>query len=279
MLLDVYSQKHYLVLDGAQDINILRMIYELGLEDSCKPLYCGTKLDFVLDVSPCLIEINEYSAIYKKFLTDKQFCEKGIYISSNAEFKDVFQHLQSLLFAMLEDNSEIIFRFYDPHVLSCCSDAFSPADIDRLLGIAQLWRWADIDNAGEWRSLQRTRDNRVSDYNSIKKEYYKKFVINDTLYREYCRNKDIIFIKKMKNYFLEKKVPFDIGLLPDVASQAVTQARKYGLTYESTLTLFTLLCIIRGPKFYLKKEAHTILDNKHMHQLEKMELVLDQELN
>jgi hypothetical protein len=105
----------YFVIDGAKAGTELDNLLSYE-KPAC--LFSGDiekKLD---DVAPYLIEINDNNEI-KDYLLNKVGNQGwGIFIDTDCSFQELLNHLRSLLIVKTEDNRELLFRFYDPRVLS-----------------------------------------------------------------------------------------------------------------------------------------------------------------
>ncbi|WP_045405417.1 DUF4123 domain-containing protein [Vibrio jasicida] len=95
--------------------------------DGAVSVFVGDEFAEVMDLTPWLIPAIEITNLPHNMV------EKGILIESEASLFEVNQHLNSVLFVML-DGEEVLFRFYDPDVLAPLIAQFNHVELDEFLG-------------------------------------------------------------------------------------------------------------------------------------------------
>lgn len=115
----------YGVLDTARDELVLPFLYDAGVQH--QSLYEGPRGEELALVAPYLMAFPPEAASLVELVTDRWGESWGIFLRSEASFRDVRRHLRRLLRVQLQDGRRVLFRFYDPRVLraylpTCSSD-------------------------------------------------------------------------------------------------------------------------------------------------------------
>lgn len=109
------NSPNYILLDAARMNGEIEKAKELNPEHIC--LYEGDSERFLGAVAPWLFEFKEDSAFAKWIAEEAHANSWGIFIRSQAEPNDLYQHLRKFLLVATEDGRELYFRYYDPRVL------------------------------------------------------------------------------------------------------------------------------------------------------------------
>ncbi|MFM2623526.1 DUF4123 domain-containing protein [Vibrio owensii] len=106
-------------------------VYKQALEYTAMPtatcVFVGDEFRDVMHLTPWLIPMEEVVNLPRSVL------EQGIMLESEASMFEVNQHLNSLLFVMLE-GEEMLIRFYDVSVLAPLIAQFDVSELDDFLG-------------------------------------------------------------------------------------------------------------------------------------------------
>ena len=116
-------------------------VYKSALDKTSMPtatcVFVGDEFREVMHLSPWLVPAEEVVNLPRAIV------EQGIMLESEATMFEVNQHLNSLLFVMLE-GEEMLIRFYDVGVLAPLIAKFDVAELDDFLGnIHRLHLYAD----------------------------------------------------------------------------------------------------------------------------------------
>jgi hypothetical protein len=105
----------YAVLDAARDDLVLPWIRTSGADAVC--LYDGWQANELSDVAPYLVSVPRGSEHLRALLAESWGRCWGVYLSSNAEVRELRRHLRRFLRVRVEGRGRMLFRFYDPRVL------------------------------------------------------------------------------------------------------------------------------------------------------------------
>ncbi|MCE7070777.1 DUF4123 domain-containing protein [Dyadobacter sp. CY327] len=77
----------------------------------------GAQDETLLSVAPFLFKY-PYTADFEEFLLSDGWGHSwGLWVQSNTEFEELYQHFMRFLIVQTEEGQELYFRFYDPRVL------------------------------------------------------------------------------------------------------------------------------------------------------------------
>lgn len=114
----------YAVLDPGRDPAIWPALTSMAPDASC--LFAGPISDGLRRVSPHLISLPEDSNVLAWWRAKGRGKAWGIAFRSTTDIDKVRRHLKKFMFAFLPDESRVLFRFWDPNILSLylsmCSD-------------------------------------------------------------------------------------------------------------------------------------------------------------
>jgi hypothetical protein len=267
----------FLLLDGAQTLNIRKVLYEHSPDAYWRPLYLHTELGSLLSISPILIAVEEHSGILRWYLEHVDNCLYGICIYCNSEFDVLLTHLQSLLFADICGEKNL-FRFYDPQALTFLWRHLSDMEKERKLGPAILWCWPEESKEYEWAviTVDERATSRIDGYTGTKNAFQRTpLVLRQHTLEGFCTDKDSAFVHNLAQRFTSRGWVFNPEEFQREARAALKQAGVYNLSYASSLAAFILFWTTVSPVFHLCEPIKAIFENPAYHELEKIELVKD----
>lgn len=131
--------QHYLLLDGAQIDDLIQIIYQLEPAPEPHRLYEGTRYAELADAGPVLIATNHGSLLNQYF--EKQWhMTAGVALASRAPIDELVQHLSSLVHVSVSGGVTVLFRYYDPRILTLWLTDMSDEQRDTTLGPVELVR-------------------------------------------------------------------------------------------------------------------------------------------
>lgn len=140
----------YAVLDAAIDPAVLTVLRASG--HRYQSLYDGWAAVAYRHHAPYLVRLRKHGRLVEQILEQGQGRGWGIFVYSDEPFVEVRRSLRRLLRVTDEDGAKLLFRFYDPQVLT---GFWAGADEDQREAIAGdfLAVWAEADAAGTLRRL------------------------------------------------------------------------------------------------------------------------------
>lgn len=115
-ILFVENARAFAVLDGASIPNLRMKLYEMRPPHYC--LFRGERPPDVLDVAPYVVQLTP-GTVFADWLLSESFGKHwGIFVHSRHSIKEMRRHFRSLITVYDEAGNPMIFRFYDPRVLS-----------------------------------------------------------------------------------------------------------------------------------------------------------------
>lgn len=122
----------YAVLDGARDRRVHRMVRSSELPWRC--LYAGAIPDELLEVAPYLVHVRPGGRLTSEVIAAGWGQAWGIWLVSPAPFDEIQRHLRRLLRVRDERGRRLLFRYYDPVVLSAFLPTCTVAELAELYG-------------------------------------------------------------------------------------------------------------------------------------------------
>lgn len=127
-------EANYLILDaakcGLENIDAAKKI----CTERNDTLYREKEFTMLQRVAPYLFEINSDKALLHWYLENGYSQSWGILIQSNEIFEAVHQHFRRFLRVKTEEGKYLLFRFYDPRVISLFLPIATPAQVLDLFG-------------------------------------------------------------------------------------------------------------------------------------------------
>ena len=135
----------YLILDGAVE-NVARITYSLDDKPEFIRLYQGTRLESLIDASPCLVKPSSGSRLWHH---EDQWRSLGVEVRSPVGIERLAAHCRSLMTARLPDRQSGFMRFYAPGPLSQLLSALSRDEMREFSGPIREWwyfssGWASV---------------------------------------------------------------------------------------------------------------------------------------
>ena len=146
------NERMFLLLDAAIDKNIPKIISEFDGKSKYIPLFYQDKHIELLDASPILVPVIENNPLVKWALESEKISKSCIFLSSMYDIKHIADYFIKYLEIVSDEGEYLLFRFYDPVVMSDMIFSDLPNDIDRiLLPIASLaLNFYDKNNQNVW---------------------------------------------------------------------------------------------------------------------------------
>ncbi len=111
-----WSSNCYLLLDGVSIESLPQKLYQWSEHPNFEPLYLGTKLSGLINISPCLVTIDGPSDLILQAFLAKAEQEWGYLIFASTPLDEVAQHLRWLLNVETAAQQTFILRLADPAV-------------------------------------------------------------------------------------------------------------------------------------------------------------------
>jgi len=125
-------QPQYLIFDGATQQKLTEHYFSLDALSDYFPLFLDTAYESQLALSPYIVHINKSTRPFIEWLyhQSEQWC---FLYTSPYTLQEQAIYWQSLLIALNEDGEEVLFRFYDAHVLFHYLMGCSATEVQQLL--------------------------------------------------------------------------------------------------------------------------------------------------
>lgn len=141
-VLDASQGNLYLLLDGADFIDVHAFIYQMEEHPEYSPIYLGTYYESAREVSPCLVKIRNITApLFEWFASTEGPKKKGILLVSDMNQAELVKRLQSLLEVALPNNNMVIFRFYDPGTFTVLAELHHKPQLAALFHSCHEFYW------------------------------------------------------------------------------------------------------------------------------------------
>ena len=146
------NEQMFLLLDAAIDKNIPNIITEFDSKSKYLPLFYQEKHIELLDASPILVPVIENSPLVKWALESEKISKSCIFLSSMHAIEHIADYFIKYLDIVSDEGEYLLFRFYDPVVMSDMIFSDLPNDLDRILfPIASLaLNFYDKNNQNIW---------------------------------------------------------------------------------------------------------------------------------
>lgn len=122
----------YAVLDGARDPRIHKLVNASELAWHC--LYAGRLPAALLEVAPYLVQVQPDTAFLRTLLVAGWGRAWGIWLISAAPLDELRRHLRRFLQVKDERGRLLLFRYYDPIVLTTFLPTCTAAELAELFG-------------------------------------------------------------------------------------------------------------------------------------------------
>jgi len=124
----------YAILDGASNPALLDHLYaEQRPEFAC--LYRGELEPDIAECAPYLVKL-EVNSVFTQWITGNGWGDHwGIFALADCDFKTLHRHLRTLNMVYdPESNKSLLFRYYDPRVLSVFLPSCNPEQLTEFYG-------------------------------------------------------------------------------------------------------------------------------------------------
>lgn len=134
----------YGIVDSARNEEVFR--YLLADNVKYKSLFEGTKDVRSYGVSGFLVECKKESPLFNWLTTEAWGDSCCIFFTSKASFEELFKHFQKFNRVYLEDDDVVLFRYYDPRVLSIYLPTCTKSELDTFYGEVETFYLEDKDS-------------------------------------------------------------------------------------------------------------------------------------
>jgi Domain of unknown function (DUF4123) len=124
----------FFLVDAARDPCIYPALRALASTQPVIPLYEGSSAREMAGVAPYLLGIEEHGRGFDWVWDEPLRATWGIFVRTAVTAVALRQHLQRLTPARLEDGRVVLFRFYDPRVLSVFAPTCDAVQAHELFG-------------------------------------------------------------------------------------------------------------------------------------------------
>lgn len=108
--------KTWVLLDGARDGRIVKAVERTGHEKCC--LFAGNISQQLKEVAPYLVRLDRGDDFTEFVLENGWGNAWGLFLTSSGSLETLRKHFRKLLRVTDESKRRLLFRFYDPRVLS-----------------------------------------------------------------------------------------------------------------------------------------------------------------
>lgn len=122
----------FVLLDSAQEASTPSRLRNAGL--AYRSLYDGPEGERLASIAPYLAALPPGAPILPKLLEDMRGQSWGIFLTSKQSLDEVRRHLRRFLQVRLPGDKQVLFRFYDPRILSVLLPTCDEAQLDALFG-------------------------------------------------------------------------------------------------------------------------------------------------
>ena len=125
---------YYAIVDAARVDEMPAMLFELEADPEYRSLFFETPQEELIDVAPFLVKLEEGSAFFSWLLEEQWGNSWGVFLTSEADFEDVFVHLKGLMKVEAPNDERLFFRFYDPRVLRVFLPTCNTEELKQMFG-------------------------------------------------------------------------------------------------------------------------------------------------
>lgn len=133
----------YAVLDGASVPDLPMKLFEMKPPRYC--LFTGDLEPDMAEVAPYLVRLYPRTDFTNWVLKECWGKHWGIFVHSRKPLRDMRKHFRSLVTVYDEQGTSMIFRFYDPRVLSVFLPTCLPEELNTLFGDVESF-FAESEN-------------------------------------------------------------------------------------------------------------------------------------
>jgi hypothetical protein len=151
----------YAILDGASNPALLDHLYDERPEFAC--LYRGELAPDIAECAPYLARL-ELGTAFTEWVTRKGWSRHwGVFAVTDCDFRTLHRHLRKLNMVYDQElHKSLLFRYYDPRVLSAFLPTCSAGQSAEFFGPVKIW-FAETDEGESLARFFRDRQNLLID--------------------------------------------------------------------------------------------------------------------
>ncbi|WP_134676535.1 DUF4123 domain-containing protein [Ectopseudomonas khazarica] len=240
---------HYLLIDGVLRQGVITELYGRGEEMEIEPLYVGTRWQEAHDLGPILVATSPPSKLLSDAQSDFDWLACSCRLSSNANLKEVADHLREFICVRSQGGSQSLLRFADPLVAWYWLASYSPSQYPHLLGPITSWEVALPST--KWEPHTELQRNAYTAANHPPVAFDRAFLDEhqeQALQKAYHRQ-----LKTRLYDWLEMHVPDLLQQQAAVDSwlyNRLHSAEQVGLVSERSIAIWALLSLEQGNDFF-----------------------------
>ena len=253
----------FALLDATDQILVPHKAKLLGPTKAVS-LFTGTANEWYWAVAPYLFQVDSELL---DWIAEKLWKEPwGIFAMSKANLEDLRLHFKKFLMVNLPDGKQWLFRYYDPRILQAYLPTCEPWELQKFFGPVRAFATADTEEQNLM-TLAGTPQG-VSEQPKPNPEAGMFWTIRPEQYQAFTQAAEESFIERCIK-FLQEKLPSQVSPLPpDVlrkrVEMGIAHARRYGVTWRSSLLMFVTLMFEAGPNFDRDASIQPLLQDKRI---------------
>ncbi len=130
-------QPLYAILDAARDPKILPLLRDSG--ESYQALYEVEEVDESEEIAPYLVRLPPDSDFLGTLSREAPGHNWGVYLTCDLPMNQIAQHLRRRLTVRLPNGDEVLFRYYDPRILSVYLPLNDASEVREFFGPIQSY--------------------------------------------------------------------------------------------------------------------------------------------
>jgi hypothetical protein len=263
----------FALLDGTDQILVPQKAKLLGPTKAVS-LFTGTANEWYWAVAPYLFQVDSELL---DWIAQKLWKEPwGIFAMSKANLEDLRVHFKKFLMVKLPDGKQWLFRYYDPRILQAYLPTCEPWELQKFFGPVRAFATAD-DDEQKLMTLPGTPEG-MTEQPKPNPEAGVFWTIRPEQYQAFTRAAEESFIERSIK-FLQEKLPDEISPLPPEllrqrVKAGIARARKYGMTWQSSILTFVTLMFEVGPNVDEHPRIRQILRDEQIPANQRIKRVL-----
>lgn len=240
---------HYLLIDGVLRQGVISELYGRGEEMEIEPLYVGTRWQEAHDLGPILVATSTQSKLLSDAQSDFDWLSCSSHLSSNANLKEVADHLREFICMRGPSGNQSLLRFADPLVAWYWLASYAPSQYPHLLGPITSWEVALLPTQWESRTELQRMVYTAASHPPIA---FDRALLDEhqeqTLQKAYHRQ-----LKTRLYDWLQTHVPNLLQQQATVDSwlyNRLQSAEQAGLVSERSIAIWALLSLEQGDDFF-----------------------------
>ncbi|AGY59790.1 DUF4123 domain-containing protein [Gloeobacter kilaueensis] len=257
----------YALLDAARHPDILTGIESYTsshlAERAC--LYRGEAESTLARCAPYLVRVRLESALLQ-WLTQAWGASWGVYLISTAPLEQLRTHFRKFLLVEDTQGKQLYFRFYDPRVLRLFLPACNAEELQRFYGPVASFL---MEDGRSEKILHFAGDERTAQQGTERTKAERAFRIRQEHESAFYSLAEAAFVEKLLKH-LRTHHEGSVSTLSDTELKSrvrfgLQQARRYGITWESSLTAFVGLMFEFAPNFDEHTRIKAVLNDPAIH--------------